>query len=79
MIGRLLLLSNSTLHGGGYLDHAAAEISDFLGGAIRRVLFVPFAMLDRDAYARQARARFAAMGYALDSVHEVESPAEALA
>jgi hypothetical protein len=23
---RLLLISNSTLHGGGYLDHAEAEI-----------------------------------------------------
>lgn len=79
MIGRLLLLSNSTLHESGYLDHAEAEIADFLGGAVRRVLFVPFAGFDRDAYARQARARFAAMGYALDSVHEVESPAEAVA
>ena len=28
MTRRLLLLSNSTLYGGGYLDHAAAEIAD---------------------------------------------------
>jgi dipeptidase E len=76
---RLLLLSNSTLHGSGYLDHAAAEIRDFLGRDVRRVLFIPYAMHDRDAYARQARARFAAMGYPLDSVHEASRPAEAVA
>jgi dipeptidase E len=66
---RLLLISNSTLHGSGYLDHAEQEIRDMLG-AIKRVLFVPFALIDRDAYAAQARQRFEAMGYALDSVHE---------
>lgn len=66
---RLLLISNSTLHGSGYLDHAEHEIREFLG-AIKRVLFIPFALHDRDAYAAQARARFEAMGYALESVHD---------
>jgi dipeptidase E len=66
---RLLLISNSTLYGSSYLDHAEQEIRDLLG-AIRRVLFVPFALHDRDAYAAQARKRFQAMGYELDSVHE---------
>lgn len=28
---RLLLVSNSTLHGGGYLDHCEQNISDFFG------------------------------------------------
>jgi dipeptidase E len=76
---RLLLISSSTLHGSGYLDHAAAEIRDFLGREARRVLFVPYALRDRDAYAVQARGRFAAMGYALDSAHETSRPAEAAA
>jgi dipeptidase E len=67
---RLLLVSNSTLHGSGYLDHCAAQIRDFLG-SIARVLFVPYALRDRDGYAAQARARFAAMGYELDSIHDV--------
>src|SRR6185295_2744827 len=66
---RLLLISNSTLHGSDYLDHAEQEIRDVLG-TIKRVLFVPFALHDREAYATQARKRFEAMGYALDSVHE---------
>ena len=66
---RLLLISNSTLHGSDYLDHAEQEIRDVLG-TIKRVLFVPFALHDREAYVAQARKRFEAMGYALDSVHD---------
>src|SRR5262245_33049837 len=70
---RLLLISNSTLYGGGYLDHAEKEIGNFLG-AVRRVLFIPFAQRDQDAYAAQARRRLAAMGYELDSTHEASDP-----
>ena len=74
---RLLLISNSTLHGSGYLDHAASEIRDFLG-AVERVLFVPFALHDRDKYAAQARARFEKMGYELESIHRATEPAKAV-
>ena len=63
---RLLLISNSTLHGNDYLDHAEKEIRDFLS-AVSRVLFVPFAQHDRDAYVASARQRLEAMGYELDS------------
>jgi dipeptidase E len=45
---RVLLISNSTLYGSGYLDHAESEIRDFLGD-VGRVLFVPYALYDRDA------------------------------
>lgn len=74
---QLLLISNSTLHGSGYLDHAEQEIRNTLG-QIKRVLFVPFALFDRDAYTAQARTRFAAMGYELDSVHEASEPTKAV-
>jgi dipeptidase E len=73
---RLLLISNSTLHGSGYLDHAADEICDFLGD-MKKVLFVPFALHDRDKYAAQGRERFAKMGYELDSIH-TNRPAKAV-
>ncbi len=53
---RLLLISNSTLYGSGYLDHAEAGIRKFLR-TTRRVLFVPFALYDREAYTAKARAR----------------------
>lgn len=74
---RLLLISNSTLYGSGYLDHAAVEIVDFLGAA-KRILFIPFALANHDAYAAQARARFAKMGVTLDSLHEATNRREAV-
>src|SRR6266550_5314043 len=74
---RLLLISNSTLHGSGYLDHAEQELRDFLR-AIKRVLFVPFALHDQNAYATQARKRFEAMGYELESVHEARDAKNAV-
>lgn len=74
---RLLLISNSTLYGGGYLDHAEKEIRNFLGG-VRRVLFIPFAQRNQDAYAALARQRLAAMGYEMDSAHEASDPKQAV-
>lgn len=76
-IRRILLISNSTLYGGGYLDHAASEISDFLKN-VTRVLFVPFALYDRDSYAATARKRFAAMNYTLESVHMASDARKAI-
>ena len=75
---RLLLISNSTLYGSGYLDHAESEIRDFLGPA-RRIAFVPFAVYDRGRYATQARLRFERMGFELTSLHDVSNPRKALA
>jgi len=75
---RLLLISNSTMHGRGFLDHAEDTIRSFLDGA-GRVLFVPYALADRDAYAAQARKRFEAMGYACDAIHRAKRPREAIA
>jgi dipeptidase E len=67
-MSRVLLISNSTLFGSGYLDHAEQEIRDFLGD-IKRVLFIPFALYDRDAYSLSASERFKKMGLELTSVH----------
>jgi len=74
---RVLLISNSTLHGSGYLDHAESEIRSFLGDA-KRVLFVPYALFDRDKYAANARQRFQKMGYELASVHTAANPVTAI-
>jgi dipeptidase E len=75
---RVLLISNSTLYGSGYLDHAEAEIRDFLRDQTR-VVFIPFALYDRQAYATRARERFSAMGCTLVSAHEVSNPGRAIA
>jgi dipeptidase E len=74
---RLLLLSTSKVYGSEYLDHAEAEIRDFLGG-VGRVLFVPFAVADREGYAANTRERFRAMGYGLDSLHQASDKPQAV-
>jgi dipeptidase E len=74
---RLLLISNSTLHGSGYLDHAEAEIRDFFAEP-PPVLFVPYALFDRDAYAELARGRFEKMGFRLDAIHRASDPRRAV-
>ena len=75
---QILLVSNSTLHGRGYLDHAEEEIRNILGTA-RQVLFLPYALHDHDGYAAKAAARFAAMGYDLKSAHAASDPQKAVA
>jgi dipeptidase E len=60
-VRRLLLLSNSTNHDQGYLDHVLGEIDDFLG-PVRRLLFIPFALKDRAGYGARVRERLAAVG-----------------
>jgi len=77
MIRRVLLVSSSTCHPTGFLDHAEGEIRDFLGG-VRRVLFLPWALHDRDAYAAKVRERLGRMGLGVDSAHEASDPAEAV-
>ena len=66
---QLLLISNSTLHGSGYLDHAETEMRDFVGGRTR-VIFVPYAVHDRRAYAAKAQERVREMGLSLTSIHD---------
>lgn len=74
---RLLLISTSVVHGTGYLEHALPEMADFLAG-VTRVLFVPHALKDHDAYAAKARGAFRTIGRDLDSLHEAASPRDAI-
>lgn len=67
MTMRLLLLSNSTQYGQGYLDHAMPAIRDFLG-SVRRLAFVPFALHDREGYTARVRARFEQEGIAVEGL-----------
>lgn len=69
-----LLISNSKLAGLGYLDHVETHVKEFLGNMSGFVLFVPYALADRDGYTAKARARFAQMGYDLRSLHEYGTP-----
>ena len=71
-MSRLLLISNSTVHGRGYLDHVEAEIKDFVGGRTRTV-FIPYALHDRQAYCAQADSRLRTFGLEFTSVHDVSN------
>jgi dipeptidase E len=78
---RLLLLSNSTMPGEGYLAWGRPHISDFLGARVRRVFFVPFAgvTISWDDYTTRVREVFGALGYEVTSAHETSDPSGALA
>lgn len=72
-VKNLLLISNSTVHGQGYLDHVEHEIREMLRD-VQRVVFIPYALYDRDAYAAKVRERFERMGIGVDSAHTDSSP-----
>jgi len=77
LLPRLLLISTSTVFGTGYLDHAEPEVRNILGDA-RRVIFLPYALADRSAYAAKAVARFQSMGLSCASIEDAVSPRRAL-
>ena len=64
---RLLLISNSTQHRRGFLDHVEADLRSFLG-EVRNVVFLPFALFDRAAYTARVQARLEPMGYRVDGL-----------
>ena len=71
----LLLLSNSTNHGSGYLEHALDTVTAFLGDS---VLFLPYALADYDAYTAQPRRALEARGITVSGLHEHAHPRAAL-
>ncbi|HEX8723184.1 MAG TPA: dipeptidase PepE [Pyrinomonadaceae bacterium] len=70
---RLLLLSNgSELIGDNPSELFHSALKDFLGGSVRRVLFVPFAaaVSPEDGYRDKVRRHFGPMGFEVESLHE---------
>jgi hypothetical protein len=76
-VGELLLLSNSTAPGMGFLEHAIEAIQDVLGGRAS-VLFVPFASSHPDTYATVMRDALARIGVRVTSLHEASDVAGAV-
>ena len=74
---RLLLVSSSTVHGHGYLDHVADALASFLAG-VKTVTFVPYALADRDGYAAKVRERFGRLGMEVVSTHQAPDPRAAV-
>src|SRR5262249_25615306 len=75
---QILLISNSTLYQRGYLDHVADRIQPLFAAA-RRIVFVPYALFDRDAYGTKAEQRFRELGLELSSLHRTNDPRAAVA
>ncbi|MDT3738647.1 MAG: dipeptidase PepE [Candidatus Kapabacteria bacterium] len=68
---KLLLLSNSTTQGYGYLQHALDEIKSFFGTDIKKIAFVPYAgvTVNWDDYTKKVSDVFSELGYEIVSVH----------
>jgi len=77
MTKKLLLISNSTLHGSRYLEHCEDQIQKFLGNTIKTVLFIPYARpggMSHDDYTTIAEEKFLQMGYQLKGIHSYKDP-----
>jgi dipeptidase E len=77
MTDDLLLLSNSALHGRGYLEHAMEAVGEFLAGR-RSVHFAPFALADHDGYTRKVAETLGPLGVAVTGLHAVAEPRRAV-
>lgn len=80
MSKKLLLISNSTLHGGSYLDHCSDEIEKLLKNK-DSIIFIPYARpggISHSAYTKIARKRFEKIGKTIKGIHEFESPKKAI-
>ncbi|WP_405783249.1 dipeptidase PepE [Streptomyces sp. NBC_00859] len=74
----LLLLSNSTQYGRGYLEHALDTVTGFLPQGAR-LAFVPYALADHDTYTARVRGALEPAGISVRGVHENSDPVAELA
>lgn len=76
---RLLLISNSQMHGRGFFEHARDEICDSLEQAgTKKVLFVPYALADHYGYTEIVRQSLAMRSIEVIGIHDCESPTSAV-
>jgi dipeptidase E len=77
----LLLISNSTNAGEGYLDYCKQSIADFLHDhGANKALFFPFAAVtfSYDEYERKVREKLAPLGLSVESVHRAADAKQAV-
>lgn len=79
-MSRLLLLSNSTNFGEGYLEYPQAAIKSFLGQKIKEILFIPYAGVgfSHDDYTAKTADPLMEMGYQLKGIHTTDDPEKAI-
>jgi len=77
---RLLLISNSTNAGEGYLQHAKEQIKNFLGEDPVTALFIPYAgvTISYEQYESRVKTSFNEIGHDIRSIHHYPDPGEAV-
>ncbi len=77
---RLLLISNSTNPGEGYLEYPKDRIKEFLGDKANNAIFIPYAAVtfSFDEYEERVNARFAEIGHHVTGIHRFINPVEAI-
>ena len=73
----LLLLSNSSVYGRGYLEHALGAIGEFLTGH-KTVHFAPYALKDRDGYTDRVKTALGQFGVSVVGLHTTPNRAAAV-
>lgn len=74
---RLLLLSNSTNQGSGFLEHAIDAVLGRLDGAA--LTFVPYALDDHEAYLARVTGALEPHGVRVEGLHRADDPVAAVA
>lgn len=77
---KLLLISNSTNAGEGYLFHAKDQIQKFLGEKPVNALFIPYAgiTISYENYETRVKEKFNEIGHEIRSIHYYSNPVEAV-
>jgi len=77
---KVLLLSNSTLHGSGFLEYAREYIQEFFNKhGVKTVLFVPYANVEsEEAYTAKVREELGKWGYQVTGLNEAPVPLDAV-
>ncbi len=77
---RLLLISNSTNPGEGYLEYPKNQIKKFLGEKATNAIFIPYAAVtfSFDEYEEKVNSRFAEIGHHVTGIHRFINPVEAI-
>lgn len=77
---RLLLISNSTNPGEGFLEHAKEHIQNFLGEKTTNAIFIPYAAVtfSFDAFEEKVNACFSEIGHHVTGIQRFINPAEAI-
>ncbi len=77
---RLLLLSNSTNAGEGFLQFALPHLEEFIGRKAVKPLFIPYAAVTMsfDAYTKKVKDTLNTAGCDIDPIHLYDDPVEAV-